>query len=407
MASGKYYTYASVSNGINREEASADDVASASSATTSAAPANPADALVTVIVPTYNAAPFLDQALDSLHAQTHQNLEIICINDGSTDNSLEIMRTHAARDSRIRIIDKPNEGYGAGCNRGLDEAHGEWIAILEPDDWVESGMYKDMLDFAATFTERIDIIKTPYWRISLPDTPHQRKLQCSYKRRVHVEQQPFVITDAIHLLHHHPSIWSAIYRKSFLEEHGIRFKPIPGAGWADNPFLVETLCQAKNIVYLDQPYYCYREETKEKTKNFHRNNPHVPFDRWNEMLDVIERLGITDERILCAHYSRGFMYMSGVIEENDPDSPEIYAELERMFGRMDPDLVFSYPRISPGCRRLYAEVRGLPEPKVNHLQYGFNLVEQGVYNMRNVGVRGTLDSVSNYLKKYKKRTGGR
>ncbi|WP_165248592.1 glycosyltransferase family 2 protein [Adlercreutzia sp. ZJ141] len=370
-------------------------------------PANPADVLVSVIIPIYNAAPFLDQALDSVQAQTHKNLEIICLNDGSTDNSLDIIRAHAARDERIVIIDKQNQGYGATCNRGLDEAHGEWIAILEPDDWIEPGMYRDMLSFASTFNEPVEIIKTPYWRISLPDTPRQRKLNCSYKKRVHVDKQPFVITDAIHLLHHHPSIWSAIYRKSFLNEHGIRFKPIPGAGWADNPFLVETLCRAQRIVYLDQAYYCYREETKEKTRAFHRNSPNVPFDRWNEMLDIIESLGITDERILCAHYSRGFMYMSGVIEENDPDDPAIHAQLERMFNRMNPELVYQYPRISPGCRRLYAEVRGLPKPNVSHLQYASNLLEQGVYNLRNIGIYGTLDSLGNYLIKYRRRTGGR
>ena len=170
---------------------------------------NDPHALVSVIVPIYNAGPYLDQALNSLEGQTHDNLEIICLNDGSTDDSLQIMQRHAENDERIVIIDKQNQGYGATCNRGLKEAHGEWIAILEPDDWIEPGMFKDMLEFAAGFSEKIDIIKTPYWRIKDADTPAEQKLQCSYKRRVHVDKQPFVITDAIHLLHHHPSIWSA------------------------------------------------------------------------------------------------------------------------------------------------------------------------------------------------------
>ena len=367
---------------------------------------NPPDALVSVIVPIYNAAPYLNQALDSIQNQTYKNLEIICLNDGSTDNSLEIMQKHAERDSRIRIVDKQNQGYGATCNRGIQESHGEWIAILEPDDWIERGMFKDMLNFAATFDEPIEIIKTPYWRIAHPDTPEEKKLPCSYKNRVKIKKQPFTVADAIHIFHHHPSIWSAIYRKSFLDEHEIRFKPIPGAGWADNPFLAETLLQAKSIVYLDQAYYCYREETKEKTINFHKNNPMVPFDRWNEMMDVIDRLGITDKTILCAHYSRGFMYASGVLEEHSPDEPEVHAQLERMFNRMDPQLVYEYPYVSPGCRRLFANIRGLAEPKVNYPQYAANLVEQGVYNLRNYGISETWDSLSNYVVKHKRRTGG-
>lgn len=88
--------------------------------------------LVSVIIPIYNAEPYLDQALESVEGQTYKNLEIICLNDGSTDDSLAIMRAHAARDERIVVIDKHNQGYGATCNRGLDESHGEWISILDP-----------------------------------------------------------------------------------------------------------------------------------------------------------------------------------------------------------------------------------------------------------------------------------
>ncbi len=370
-------------------------------------PTNDPLASVTVIVPIYNAAKTLDQTLNSVQAQTHPNLEILCINDGSTDESLEIIHAHAATDDRIVVIDKKNEGYGATCNRGIEEAHGEWISILEPDDWIEGQMYTDMLNFASQFSENIDIIKTPYWRIINPDTPEQRKTHCTYKYLVQPKKQPFELSDAVALFHHHPSIWSAIYRKSFLDNNNIRFPEIPGAGWADNPFLAETLCQAKNIVYLDQAYYCYRSDTPEQEKTFHRKNPNIPFDRWNDMLDVIERLGITDPAILCAHYSRGFMYMGGVIEEHDPDSPCIHAELERMFGRMDPDLVFAYPYISPGCRRLFAEIRGLPKPRINYPQYAGNLVRKGFHNIRLTGLGATIGIVRNYTQKYSARSGGR
>ena len=120
------------------------------------------------------------------------------------------------------------------------------------------------------------------------------------------------------------------------------------------------------------------------------------------MLDIIEDLGITDERILCAHYSRGFMYMSGVLEQHNADDPAVRAQIERMFKRMDADLVFKYPHISPVAGACSPKFANCPEPKVNHLQYGANLVEQGVYNLRNIGFKGTLDAVSNYFAKYKK-----
>lgn len=366
------------------------------------------ESLVSIIVPIYNAGPYLEQCLDSIVGQTHKDLEIILLNDGSTDDSLTTMRRYAENDGRIKVIDKQNQGYGATCNRGLAEATGTWISIVEPDDWIEPGMYADMLAFAAKFADEgtpLDIVKTPYWRIWMPDTKQQRKLNCSYKDRIHPPKQPFAIADAAHLLCHHPSIWSAIYRKSFLDERNIRFKEIPGAGWADNPFLVETLCQTDRIGYFDTAYYCYREETPEKSKNFAHSNTLLPLERWNDMMDVLERLGITDERILRAHNSRGFTYLSGIIEEVDLTHDDVRETAKHMFERMDADLVFSDNEVSPGMKRLYAGLRGIPCPRINPLPHMKGLVGQGVYNLKNTGVVNTLFATKNYLVKRARREG--
>ena len=366
------------------------------------------ESLVSIIVPIYNAGPYLEQCLDSIVGQTHKDLEIILLNDGSTDDSLATMRRYAENDGRIKMIDKQNQGYGATCNRGLAEATGTWISIVEPDDWIEPGMYADMLAFAAKFADKgtpLDIVKTPYWRIWMPDTKQQRKLNCSYKNRIHPAKQPFAIADAAHLLCHHPSIWSAIYRKSFLDERNIRFKEIPGAGWADNPFLVETLCQTDRIGYFDTAYYCYREETPEKSKNFAHSNTLLPLERWNDMMDILERLGITDKRILRAHNSRGFTYLSGIIEEVDLTHDDVREAAKHMFERMDADLVFSDNEVSPGMKRLYAGLRGLPCPKINPLPHMKGLVGQGVYNLKNTGVVNTLFATKNYLVKRARREG--
>lgn len=366
------------------------------------------ESLVSIIVPIYNAGPYLEQCLDSIVGQTHKDLEIILLNDGSTDDSLTTMRRYAENDGRIKVIDKQNQGYGATCNRGLAEATGTWVSIVEPDDWIEPGMYADMLAFAAKFADEgtpLDIVKTPYWRIWMPDTKQQRKLNCSYKNRIHPPKQPFAIANAAHLLCHHPSIWSAIYRKSFLDERNIRFKEIPGAGWADNPFLVETLCQTDRIGYFDTAYYCYREETPEKSKNFAHSNTLLPLERWNDMMDVLERLDITDERILRAHNSRGFTYLSGIIEEVDLTHDDVRETAKHMFERMDADLVFSDNEVSPGMKRLYAGLRGIPCPRINPLPHMKGLVGQGVYNLKNTGVVNTLFATKNYLVKRARREG--
>lgn len=361
--------------------------------------------LVSVIVPIFNAGPYLEQCLDSILAQTHRNLEVICLNDGSTDDSLKTMQAYAKKDSRVRVIDKQNEGYGATCNRGLQEATGTWISIVEPDDWIEPGMYADMLAFANRFNKELDIVKTPYWRIWMPDTPEQRKLNCSYRSRIKPARQPFAIREAAHLLSHHPSIWSAVYRKSFLDDRGIRFREYPGAGWADNPFLLETLCQTDRIGYLDTPYYCYREETPEKSKAFALNNTMLPFARWNDMMDVLENLHVHDESILRAHNSRGFTYLGGVLEEVHLDNPELRTEAASMFARMDANLVLSDPEISPGSKRLFAELRGLPDPNPSKFPYAWSLVKQGCYNLKNVGPAFTWKTLREYVAKKSDREG--
>lgn len=361
--------------------------------------------LVTVIVPIYNAGPYLEQCLDSILAQTHRDLEVICLNDGSTDGSLATMQAYASRDERIRVVDKQNQGYGATCNRGLQEATGNWISIVEPDDWIEPDMYANMLAFASTFDKPLDIVKTPYWRIWMPDTPEQRKLNCSYRSRVKPPRQPFAIAQAAHLLTHHPSIWSAVYRKDFLDEHGIRFREFPGAGWADNPFLMETLCQTDRIGYLDTPYYCYREETPEKSRAFAIGNTLLPIERWNDMMDVLEQLDVHDDAVLRAHNSRGFTYLSGILEEVGFSHAEMREAATHMFERMDAKLVLSDPEISPGCKRMFAELRGLPEPNVRALPYAWSLVKQGCYNLKNVGPSFTWHTMKRYLAEKNAREG--
>ena len=257
--------------------------------------------LISVIVPIYNAGQYLDQALSSRQkVRAIGTLKSSRRNDGCHCRShSKPSRSSPKPTTASSTIDKPNEGYGATCNRGIDEAHGEWISIIEPDDWIEQGMYAEMVKHASQFSCEADVVKTPYWRIENPDTPHQRKLHCSYARRMRGVKQPFRISDAPCLIRHHPSIWSAVYRKSFLDEHGIRFHPIPGAGWADNPFLVDTLLRAKNILYVDKAFYCYRADTEEQERSFHKSNPSIPVTRWLEMTDVFDSLGVTDARIVC------------------------------------------------------------------------------------------------------------
>ena len=100
---------------------------------------------ISVIVPVYNTEQFLDKCIQSIRRQSYTNLEIILVDDGSTDSSLDICRRHEAEDGRIRVIAKENEGISATRNTGLDCANGEYIGFVDSDDYIEEDMYEMLL----------------------------------------------------------------------------------------------------------------------------------------------------------------------------------------------------------------------------------------------------------------------
>lgn len=344
--------------------------------------------LVSVVVPIYNAGETLEACLESIEAQTHRELEIICVNDGSTDASARIARDHAARDTRIVIIDKPNEGYGASCNRGIAAARGTWVAIVEPDDLLVPTAYEDLLACAEELggAGAVDVVRAPYWRVVPDGRGGELRVSCPYRRRVRPRRQPFAVGEGVELLRHHPAIWAGAYRRSYLVDQGIRFVEVPGAGWADNPFLVETLCRTDRIAYTDRCVYVYRERDLREAESLAARSPATPLERWNDMMDAAEAAGVSDRRVLSALALRGVNYALITLEGAGEDAPGVRELLERSMARLDPRLVFSEPGISSTGRALFARVRGIAEPRggrVAHLAY---LLREGLYRVRTNGL---------------------
>lgn len=376
---------------------------------------------VTVVVPCYNTEKYLDQALSSIEQNDRCSLEVLAINDGSTDGSLAIMRAHEAADSRVRVIDKPNQGYGATVNRGFDEARGTYVAIVEPDDWVEPHMYDDLFDYARSFSPALDpatapgahavpglatapdpatatgadgapdIVKTPYWRVLGCNTGEERKLRCVYYGRVRPAAQPFTIADAPRLVRHHPSIWSALYRRDFLRERGIRLLEVPGAGWVDTPFAWEVACAARSIVYLEREYYCYREDLAGSSSN-RRIGP-LSFTRWQQMADVVEKYDMRDAGVLEALYYVGLRYVTGARREGSLDDAEVAPLVTAMCERMDPAVVAGLTDASPAARAYVLEKGGHAVPRMSKLPYLASLAGEFCWSCRANGVGFALGRI--------------
>ena len=344
--------------------------------------------LVSVVIPVYNAGATLDECLASVEAQTHRELEIICVNDGSTDGSARIARDHAARDSRLVLIDKPNEGYGASCNRGIAAARGTWVAILEPDDVLPPTAYEDLLARVDELSGSgaVEVVRGAYWRVIPGEKGGEDRVSCPYRGRVRPRRQPFAIGEGVELLRHHPAIWAGAYRRAYLVEQGIRFVEVPGAGWADNPFLVETLCRTDRIAYTDRCVYVYRERDLREAEALAARSPATPLERWNDMMDAAEAAGVSDRRVLSALALRGINYALITLEGAGEGAPGVRELLERSMARLDPRVVFSEPGISSAGRALFARARGIAEPRggrVAHLAY---LLREGLYRVRTNGL---------------------
>lgn len=217
---------------------------------------------LSILVPVYNVEQYLAQALSSLISQTLQDIEIICINDGSTDGSLAIMQRFAKKDSRISIIDKPNTGYGDSMNLGLKRAKGEYIGILEPDDWVESDAFNTMYQVAAK--SKADVAKCNYYRCRTNPKTHltvnQRVTEITEEKIITPKQYRAVFQFA-------PAIWSAIYRREFLVSNKIDFLPTPGASFQDLSFNFKVWALAKKVVLLPDAFVHYRIDNVNSSVN--------------------------------------------------------------------------------------------------------------------------------------------
>lgn len=351
---------------------------------------------VTVIVPCYNTERYLDAALTSAEQNNRCSLEILAINDGSTDGSLAIMQAHAQKDARVRVIDKKNQGYGATVNRGISEARGTYIAILEPDDWVDPHMYDEMIAFARGFSPSLgadapDIVKTPYWRIVGCGTGHERRLRCLCYGRVKPAHQPFVIAEGANMIKYHPSIWSALYRRDFLEQNNILLMEVPGAGWVDTPFSFETACAARKIVYLEKPFYCYREDLAGTSSN--RRIGTMSFERWVNMADIALKYHVSDERVLKCLYYAGFRYITVARREGSLDDPQVVALCDAMCKRMNPSIVASMSDVSPAVRAFALERAGNSVPIMSKLSYYANLANEFSHTCKTNGPAYAFDRI--------------
>ena len=217
---------------------------------------------VSIIIPVYNVEKYLRECLDSVVNQTLSDIEIICVNDGSTDSSPQILKEYADKDSRVKVINKENSGYGASINIGLDNATGEYIGIIESDDYAEPNMFENLYNLAKE--NDADIVKSAwYYYFSVPmvrniKTNAFKNFKTNSVLNISIDPDIFAIM---------PTIWSAIYKHSLITDNKIRLLETMGASFQDTSFAFKVNSYAERIVLTDNAYVHYRQDNENSSIN--------------------------------------------------------------------------------------------------------------------------------------------
>ena len=206
--------------------------------------------LITVLVPIYNTSKYLKSCIDSIIGQTYTDLEILCLNDGSTDGSARIVAEYAQTDTRIRLINKENTGYGNTMNIGIREAKGQYIGIVESDDYVEPDMYENLL--CVLEKEKADFVKSAYYEVS----GDQKRYKDLYGLFPH--NAFFCPMDYPQVFGLHPSVWSGLYNAEFLKKNDVFFLESPGASFQDVDFMFKCYANADKVCILEEAFVNYR-----------------------------------------------------------------------------------------------------------------------------------------------------
>lgn len=210
---------------------------------------------VSVIVPIYNMGEYLPACLDSTLGQTLREIEVLCINDGSTDNTMEILRDYAARDARVRVVDRENWGVGKTRNQGIELATGEFVCFMDPDDLYPSedvleALYRGAVEHGvlicggefSQFSAENPTIRQNFGR------DHQGYL---FDKDGIVEYRDYQYDYGYHRF---------VYKRQWLVENDIFFPPY--ARFQDPPFFVKAMVTAGRFYAIDKNVYAYRTSHK-------------------------------------------------------------------------------------------------------------------------------------------------
>ncbi len=204
--------------------------------------------LISVIVPVYNVAPYLPRCLDSITGQTYQNLEIILVDDGSTDTCPRICDEYAAKDKRIKVIHQQNKGLPGARNSGMEQMHGEFFTFVDADDWIDKTCYEQLMHCQQQ--TQADLVSCLYY---LAYDTHNKTISPIVEKSPQGFLSPVQLLCS--LLHQKDfSVWNKIYRRSWVAGTRFDFRYSMSEDWF---FISQLAKKGGRFAQVNKPLYFY------------------------------------------------------------------------------------------------------------------------------------------------------
>lgn len=239
--------------------------------------------LVSVIIPCYNVDKYVDRCLTSIQNQTLFSIEVICVNDGSTDSTREIIQRFVDSDKRFKLIDNTNHGYGYSINCGIKASSGKYIGIVESDDWIEPNMYSDLVDIARK--TNVDMVRSNFRRVY---SDHVENIKVSgYNQNLYNRVVTTSDKDWFDIFNITINIWTSIYKSSYIKTNNVFCNETPNAAFQDNGFFFKSVMFAKSYYISDKIYYNYYQGNCNSSTNTCGNTT-VIFDEYRMLYDFVK-----------------------------------------------------------------------------------------------------------------------
>lgn len=251
---------------------------------------------ISVIIPVYNAEKFLPKCLDSVINQIHDNLEIICIDDGSTDNSTQILKDYAAKDPRIIIDYQQNQGVSVARNRGIELASGSYIHFLDADDWLNLSLYSDFAGVVKKGIMDIFVFNACFYFENAESVEPKYSFSMDVWDNWRDVNSELNFDDCNNPFCSGLAVWNKIYRTDFLRLKRLEF--LKYNPFEDFLFCLQAFLQAETIKISPEAYYIYNQTNSNSlTKNY--------TDNVFQIFNVIDAIQSTLENL---HLRNAFKY---------------------------------------------------------------------------------------------------